>query len=66
MLFNVYDNVKNILFFIDFNHILHFVHKNVDRYKNHISIVHAQKLYNLGAFYKPPTVNTDMVITNLS
>ena len=31
-----------------------------------MSIVHAHKLYNLGAFYKPPTVNPDDVITNLS
>ena len=31
-----------------------------------MSIVHAHMLYNLGAFYKPPTVNPDNVITNLS
>ena len=31
-----------------------------------MSIVHAHKLHNLGAFYKPPTVNPDNVITNLS
>ena len=46
--------------------MLHFIHKNVDLYKNQISVVHAHKLYNLGAFYKPPTVNPDDVITNLS
>ena len=65
-LLHVYNDVKSVLFFIDFNHVLHFIHKNVDKYKNNISIVHAHKLYILGAFYKPPTVNTDVSITNLS
>ena len=65
-LFDSYNNVKSVVSFLDFNHILHFIHKNVDKYVNKTSIVHAAKLYNLGVFYKPPTVCNGNVITNLS
>ena len=65
-LLDSYNAVKNVMFFLDFNHILHYIHKNVNSYKDQISITHAHKLYNLGAFYKPPNVDPDTVITNLS
>ena len=65
-LLRIYDIVKNVMSFIDFNHVLHYIHKNVDNYKKQVSVVHARKLYNLGAFYKPPSLNPDDVITNLS
>ena len=53
------------MFFLDFNHILHYIHKNVNSYKDQISITHAHKLYNLSAFYKSPNVDRDTVITRL-
>ena len=61
-----YECVRAVLSFIDLNHVLHYIHRNVDRYKNQVTITHAQKLYKLGAFYRPPTVCSEHVITNLS
>ena len=51
---------------IDLNHVLHYIHKNVDIFRTRISTTHVYKLFNLGAFYNPPHVNVNQVIHNLS
>ena len=57
---------KSKLSFLDFNHIIYFVHNNIDKYKDNVTLKHAKKLFFLGGYYKPPTVNVNKAVFNLS
>ena len=53
-LLDCYANVKNQLSFIDFNHVLYFLHNNVDKMRDEISV----------GFFKPPTVEYNKCVFN--
>ena len=65
-LLECYTNVKNQLSYIDFNHVLYFLHNSVSRINDEISLRHAKKLFFLGGFYKPPTVDYNKCVFNFS
>ena len=61
-----YNSVKQQISFLDFNHVLHCIHKSCEVYKKRVSLIHSKKLYKLGGFHKPPSCDASKVVYNLA
>ena len=63
---NIGLELKNIVSFLDFNCLLHFLDRNINNYIKDVKHVHAKKLYELGANLNIPTCDPDKVVINHS
>ena len=58
--------LKEKLFFIDFNFLLHFIHRSVSEYVKNVKCTHANKLFNLGVPFNIYSYDINKVVRNFS